>query len=119
MAFTWTEEMGSVAASKEYEQRTRDAVIAACTFLDGITDGQEQPRFNGSEFVIPKNQSARDMAVAVMKGIETNTGVERETILRIAVRAAGLFRDAGGGNKGWADMGKELVSQRKQSGHSR
>ena len=106
MAFTWTDKMGPIAQDPAHEKMTRDAVSAACDFIEAAT---EAPQFHGSTFVKPMNKSARDMATACLARVSLGPGAARERILGIAVNCAGVFKGAGGGASGWDAVGKMIA----------
>ena len=114
MPLIWTEDMGRVGRTPELEAVTRAAVIAGTEFLGAIPDGAEQPRFNGSRFLVPKNAAARAFVTEVSKMIPAGViGVARETIIATALSAATYVNAHGKGDAGWTALKQKLELQRQ------
>lgn len=120
MAFTWTDDMGNIGPRglPNLEAAARAAVCAGATVLDAIPKDAPQaslPTFNGSQFLVPKNDAAAQFAAEVYKHIPQGIGgIARETILATAVQVAFRVRGAGGGDAGWSALKDQLAKQRRR-----
>jgi hypothetical protein len=101
MTYAWRDGMKNISLSyPKLEGATRTACIAACTYADGLADG-EIPRFDGGTFVRPMNTAATKLTAACMKDVKTDTAVESATVLLACVTILKIFWAAGRGDAGW------------------
>lgn len=115
--YTWTPEMGKIAKRANLEDHTRDAVSAACKFLDGVTLG-EVPRWNGNASIrTPGNKNASLMLEAIMAAIKSRkpelSGSDREAVIAAAVNAAFIVRAGGSGDAGWKVLANAISKRTK------
>jgi len=88
---TWTDDMGDVSETPEYEAITRRRVEFACEFWMRLDAAAEKPAFSGGTFVVAKNDAALKLLAELVPGLDGIPGIERERILATAVYSAAHF----------------------------
>ena len=119
--YDWTSDMGKIGKRAELEQTTRDAVTAACLFMDSLVDTkpEDRPRFNGTPGIVkPGNAIAMDMVEKIWSAIPEETGgSDRQSIIATAVNCAFIVNGAGGGEAGWKVLANAIAGRQKFTSH--